>query len=429
MPPKSPLPTRRATTSLGRNAGEAGTPTGAAERTVPRLVGVVWALLVVDTLGSQGAVTIVPIPRSVIQMVSMGSVLLAFALAVVLNPRLKIRPSAYLLLLSLLVVVSTVASARLDAGYGAFFRCARLAAFVATLWLLSRWWDGTVTFVRYHIRAFGAVLVTVAVGLVVAPGLAMPATVGGRLIGAVWPLTPPQVAQYAAVTAGLAIMLWMGRLADGRSVAIFACPALLLLVLTHTRTATLGLLIGLAVGALSLMLVSGRARRVFIGGVVLIGVVAVVFGSAVQMWIMRGQDTQSFANLTGRAKVWDALLAEPRTTAQEFLGIGLTNKSFEGLPIDSSWLAVYYEQGLVGVVIVALLLVTLIVVIALRPSSPARACAAFLVTYCLVASYTEAGLSDASPYLLNLAVAAALLSRPISTAVAGVRPAQARADR
>jgi hypothetical protein len=30
--------------------------------------------------------------------------------------------------------------------------------------------------------------------------------------------------------------------------------------------------------------------------------------------------------------------------------------------------------------------------------------------YCLAASYTEAGLGDASPYLLNLAVAAAVLS-------------------
>jgi len=51
-----------------------------------------------------------------------------------------------------------------------------------------------------------------------------------------------------------------------------------------------------------------------------------------------------------------------------------------------------------------------------RPPSPQRACALFLVAYCLVASYTEAGLADASPYLLHLAVAAALLvpqaSRP-----------------
>jgi hypothetical protein len=34
----------------------------------------------------------------------------------------------------------------------------------------------------------------------------------------------------------------------------------------------------------------------------------------------------------------------------------------------------------------------------------------FLVVYCAVASYTEVGLGDASPYLLHLVVAASLLA-------------------
>jgi len=51
------------------------------------------------------------------------------------------------------------------------------------------------------------------------------------------------------------------------------------------------------------------------------------------------------------------------------------------------------------------------VVAVLRPPSLARACAIFLITYCISASYTEAGLGDASPYLLHLAVAASLLVR------------------
>ncbi|MFF3879093.1 O-antigen ligase domain-containing protein, partial [Streptomyces sp. NPDC001978] len=33
-------------------------------------------------------------------------------------------------------------------------------------------------------------------------------------------------------------------------------------------------------------------------------------------------------------------------------------------------------------------------------------------SYCAIASYTEAGLGDASPYLLHLAVAASLLAAP-----------------
>ena len=42
-----------------------------------------------------------------------------------------------------------------------------------------------------------------------------------------------------------------------------------------------------------------------------------------------------------------------------------------------------------------------------------RAIALFLVSYCVVASITETGLGDASPYLLELTVAASLLAAPI----------------
>jgi hypothetical protein len=128
----------------------------------------------------------------------------------------------------------------------------------------------------------------------------------------------------------------------------------------------------------------------------------------VQAWFRRGQD--DLTDLTGREKVWDALLAAPRTFGEKLMGIGLTNKSFDGLPIDSSWLSVYHEQGYLGLVIVVAFLVTLLAVACLRPPSLARAIALFLIFYCVIASYTEAGLGDASPYLLNLTLAAALLT-------------------
>ena len=404
-----------------------GTPS---VRRAPAAVGAVWALLVVNTLGSQGAQTVVPIPRPISQMVTMGAVVAAFALALVLNPRLQVRPSAYLLLLSLLVVESIVSSVRLESGYGALFRCVRFTFFVATLWLLTPWWHDWLAFVRHHVRAIAAVLVTVVIGLVVAPGLARPEVYGGRLVGAVWPLTPPQVGLYAAVVTGLTIMLWLCRLTDGRSVLFVATPAIVLLLLSHTRTATIGLLAGLTVASLSLALTSARARRVFTWSALTAGLVAAVFGPALQAWFRRGQSQENLANLTGRQKVWDALLATPRSPSDQLLGVGLTNKSFDGLPIDSSWLAVYQDQGLVGAVLVAAFMATLVVVAVLRPPSPARACALFLVVYCLVSSYTEAGLGDASPYLLNLAAAAALLARrepaaetPVNeTPVAGTPP-------
>jgi hypothetical protein len=58
----------------------------------------------------------------------------------------------------------------------------------------------------------------------------------------------------------------------------------------------------------------------------------------------------------------------------------------------------------------------------LRPPSLARACALFLITYCGLASYTEAGLGDASPYLLHLALAASLLVAPTAPPAPGAGP-------
>ncbi|MEX0170294.1 O-antigen ligase domain-containing protein [Streptomyces sp. LMG1-1-1.1] len=388
-----------------------------------KLVATVWGLLVLNTLGSAGAKTIFTLPRSLIQMATMGALVAAFALALLVNLRLRVRPSAFVFLLSLLTAVSMISSVHLETGFGALFRCTRLALFVATLWLLSRWWDGGLTFVRHHIRLYFAVLVLVAAGLVASPGTAMPEYYGGRLVGALWPLTPPQIGQYAAVIIGLTVLLVLGRRTSGANAAVVIVPALVLLAMTHTRTATLGLLIGLVLAIGSLVLTSAAARRFFAWAVLCATVAAVVFSSALQAWFLRGQSQENFANLTGRAKVWDALLDAPRTTGEKLLGTGLGDKSFGGLPIDNSWLAVYHEQGLVGVTIVAAMIIVLGGVALLRPPSLSRACAIFLISYCAISSYTEVGLGDASAYLLHLTLAASLLVAPAAATPATPVPA------
>ncbi|WP_306320222.1 MULTISPECIES: O-antigen ligase domain-containing protein [unclassified Streptomyces] len=391
----------------------------------PRAVGIVWLLLGLNTLGSAGAKTIFPIPRSIIQLVTMGSLVAAFALALALNTRLRIRSSAFLFLLTMLLVPSVISSLQLAVGFGALFRCGRLALFVATLWLVSRWWDGSLTFVRYHIRMYAGVLVTVVAGLLISPGAAMPELYGGRLVGALWPLTPPQIGQYTAVIIGLTVLLLVGRKVDKAGATAVIVPSLVLLALTHTRTATVGLLAGLALAICSLLLSSAAARRFFGWAVLVVTIAAVGFASAVQAWFLRGQTKEYFTSLTGRAKVWDALLSAPRSTVEQFFGVGLGDKSFGGLPIDNSWLAVYNEQGLIGVALVASVILVLGGVAMLRPPSLQRACAIFLISYVAISSYTEAGLGDASPYLLHLALAATLLATP-AAATPFVTPAVPR---
>jgi hypothetical protein len=379
----------------------------------PRAVAIAWGLLAVNVLGFYDKPgVLLPLPRPAAQVVTMGALVTAFALALAVNRRVRLRASAYLLHLSLLAVLATASSLRLESGTGALFRCFRLVVFVATLWLLSCWWRGGVRFVRYHVRTVAAILLTVAVGMIVVPGAAFAEVNGGRLSGAVWPIPPPQVGLYAALAVGLTVLLWQARRIDGRGAAAVAVPALALLLLSHTRTALLGLVVGLAVASLSVAFTNARARR-SIATVATLGVLgAAAFGSAVQEWLSRGQDSDQLASLTGRQRVWDALLARNRTLDEQLFGLGLTDKSFDGLAIDSTWLSVYNELGWAGVVLVGSMLVGLVFTAALRPPTPGRTCAVFLVTYCLVASYTEVGLGDSSPYLLALAVAAAALAVP-----------------
>jgi hypothetical protein len=388
------------------------------DRPTPKLVGVVWALLLVNTLGYTKVDMLVPIPKGIAQVVTMGALTLAFALALVLNPRIRLRPSAYLVLLSLLVLLSVVTSLQLESGAGSLLRCFRFVVFVATLWLLSTWWRGDVTHARFHIRTLLWVLLSVVLGLVASPGAALGGP-DGRLVGVIWPIPAPQVGLYCATAIGLTALLWITGRTDRRSALLIAVPALALLLLTHTRTALLGLVLGLVVALLSLARSQARARRA-LSWAAGVGVVAAVFWPLIAVWLQRGQDSEELSNLTGRSKVWDQLLADPRTLGQQLFGVGLTDKTYGGLPIDSTWYSVYNEQGWVGISIVVAFLAVLIVTAVLRPPSAERACAVFLIVYSLSATYTEVGLGDASPYLINLAVAASLLAAPRRRADVGL---------
>ena len=166
---------------------------------------------------------------------------------------------------------------------------------------------------------------------------------------------------------------------------------------------------GILVAGLSLIVAKARVRKLFAIAGAVAGVAVMTLSGVITTWLARGEGTSELANLTGRTKVWGPLLAFPRNKFQEIFGFGLSNSSFNGLPIDSNWLASYQEQGLFGVVLCATILVFLVVMAYFQPRGVQRALALFLVTYCLVASFTEVGFTDVSPYLLELTLAASLL--------------------
>ncbi len=384
------------------------TPAQAHERWAVRKVGTVWALLFLNVLTFAPKVSILPIPASVGKIITQGALPVALLIALSANRKLVMRPSVFLALVSLLAVEAILTCVNAEYLRSTIYRTFRLNEFVATLWLLSPYFGRRdMLLVRCHLKTMIVVLGTVLLGLLVAPGRAL--SNGGRLADVIWPIPGTQVAHYAAVTLGLALMLWFSGRLRGRAALVITVVSAIILILTHTRTALVGGLGGIVVGGLSMLVSTRRVRKFFAVG---LGVAAVAFltaSAAIASWLARGQDSSELSGLSGRADFWGPLLAFPRDKFQEIFGFGLSNDTFSGLPIDSNWFDSYLNQGLFGVVVCGLILFALYIGAGFTPPGIQRAIALFLTTYCLIASFTEIGFTSASPYMLDVAVAASLL--------------------
>jgi hypothetical protein len=382
-----------------------GASAQAAETTERRLIGVVWGLLVLDVLTYSGS--LLPIPTFVGKLITQGALPVALFGALALNRRLIIRPNVFLTLATVLVAEAVLTTLH-PQYFGTIYRTFRFAEFVVTLWLLTPWWGRRdLLLIRCHLKALLVVLGSVILGLVVAPGLAM---TGGRLTGVIWGIPATQVAHYAAVTLGLVLVLWLCGQVRGRRVLLIVFGAIVVLVLTHTRTALVGAVAGILVAGLSLIVAKARVRKFLVAASGVVLIVALTLSSVIATWLARGEGAHQLTNLTGRTKVWAPLLALPRDKFQEIFGFGLSNDSFNGLPIDSNWLAAYQTQGFFGIFICAAMLLFLLVTAYFQPRGVRRALALFLITFCLVSSFTEVGFLDASMYLLDLTLAASLIA-------------------
>lgn len=373
-----------------------------------RRVQLTWALMVLNVMTFfPGAPHLLPIPGSVGKLIAQGALVGALVMALSVNRPLRVRPSVYVVILMTLAVEALLSSLHAEFLLGALFRACRLFGFALVLWLLTPWWTRRdLLLVRTHLLVLWGIVASVVVGLAVAPGLAM---TEDRLGGTLWPIPPTQVGHYSAVAIGLTIVLWMSGLLR-RSVAlvsVLVCVPVLLL--THTRTALVAVLAGVTLAGISLFTARSRVRKAFAIGLVVFTLGDLTLGSVVTTWLARGQDTAELGALTGRKAVWEAILAQPRSAMEVLFGFGLSNKSFNGLPIDSNWLGTYYDVGLVGCALTVMLVLFVLVAAWFRPQGPHRALALFLVAYCVVASFTESGLSEASPYLLELTLAASLV--------------------
>ena len=383
--------------------------------TIRRRVGIIWALLFFNVLDPAGG-ALVPIPHKVAQLVTQGALFVALVLALTINSRLRVRPNWFLGLFTLLALTSVVMSVRF-VGLGTAYRSFRLIGFLCVLWLLTPWWGRRdLLLLRSQMRFLLLILGSVVLGLIITPGREL----GGRLSGTIWPIPPTQVAHFAAELAGLTILLWFCRLLSGRQAIVFVGPALIILVLTHTRTALTAMVAGLLVAGTSLFLSKRRVRKSLATALIVVLVIVLPASPFLADWLTRGESTQQLQSLTGRTQAWSAVLATHRPTTNVVFGSGLTNDSVinaanpatNGLPIDSSWISIYQDQGIVGEVLVSAAIVLLLLTALGRARGPTRAMALFLIVYCLIAGVSESGLGGASQYLLDLTVAASLLTFP-----------------
>lgn len=376
------------------------------ERRIRRRVIATWSLLVLNALTYYPGLAFLPIPSAAGKALTQGALPVALLLALTVNRKLTIRPNVFLCLMSLLVVEAAITSLN-PQYFGTVYRTFRLAEFVTVLWLLTPWWGRRdLLLVRCHLTTLGVALGSVVIGLFVSPGLAL---AQGRLTGVIWPIPPPQVAHYAAVSVGMVIVMWLCGMLRGRVALTVVIAAGAVLLMTHTRTALLAMVAGILVAGLSLFTARARVRKLFAAAGLLVSVGAITLSSVVTTWLARGETGNDLTNLTGRTKVWSVLVNIPRSRFEEILGFGLSNSSFNGLPIDSNWLSSYQEQGLFGVGVCAIVLLFLLGTAYFQPRGVNRALALFLVTYCLVASFTETGFTDVSTYMLDLALGASLL--------------------
>ncbi|GAB3531978.1 membrane protein [Arthrobacter tecti] len=288
---------------------------------------------------------------------------------------------------------------------------------VVMIWTLVR--GRPAMLIRAGMLAFAVLAGTVVLGLVLSPSQAWldgePFGAGGRLMGAYLPMMPPRVGEAGAILAGLAVILW----ADRRVSVTLLLPALsagiALILLSRTRTAALALILGLAVAfALSSRSRLGKRGLLSLGATV---AGALPFAGPVLDWAMREQDIEMIGKLSGRTSVWDFILSRDLESGVWLFGHGLGHKRIvlrrgEGdiasVPIDNSWISTYWETGVVGVTLIALALLAAVIYTVRTPDVLARAASLFLITYVLIASINESGLSDLSSLTLLIVLAVSI---------------------
>lgn len=338
-------------------------------------------------------------------------------------PRFRtIIPPTYGLYLAYVVIAASAAAH--GANETALLRAGRMAMVVAVPALLWPWLTGdSERFLRIHRLAHIVLAASVLGGLLLGGAAAWEFGItfgeGGRLQGLVPPLTAVRVGEVGAILGGLSLIgvaFRRIRPLPGLGIALLGLG---LIALSHTRTAAGALVAGLIAASISVAS-SRQGRRALTLLFLLLLLAGTVFTGPIRSWVLREQSPEQFATFTGRRASWESVGQKELTRREILLGHGLGSKTItlesgtlsqrwleleRVRPIDNGWLSVFWESGVVGVVLVFLALAAAFVFAWRAPTPYVRAGCVYLLAMVALASFLETGLSDTSSLTLHVLVA------------------------
>jgi hypothetical protein len=382
----------------------------AAPPTTTWTVWAVWAICLVtvvsvvswrrDTIFS-GAIDSVVIAKAVLATAALAAALLLYSRT---RPRHPVGAQSACFLTAILGVsgLGAIAEGSPVPSFVVIVRVAILAAIVIALLAVGGWKP-----------VLGGLLGSLGTVAVVAAVTGVPRLAGeGRLVGGVPEVAANELAGLAAPPLVALLVLIMRDGIRWRTVV----PAVALTAIVWSTESRTGLI---AIG-LALLVAFLAVRRIHWTTMVAVAIslpviyTLAVYTTVISDLLVRGQSIDDIATLSARTDAWQVVFSWSLDSWARWLGVGLAvkevpvsvdNREFQVL--DSSWVSVLAQAGVIGVVLVLAILVPAVIrAVTVREL---RVFAMPLFALILVRSVTESGLVDSSvTFLLFFTLAVAL---------------------
>lgn len=245
-----------------------------------------------------------------------------------------------------------------------FLKTVVLAVQYVLLFALASRYESTARMVRDIVGVAHLLILSVWVGLVVAPGLALQPVAGGasRLAG-VWPPLQPNVLGLIALIVIAGLLLRVGPAWTLRPAVSVLLGSATITALVMARTRLALAVIAACVVWIVLKLIARDAFYLVVPlfGLPVLGLAVMAYGGTVIEFLQRGQTASQLTSLTGRLPLWDNALAlyerQPWEGFGYYSGHRLVVDPVAGsgyaTNIDNMWIELLVDVGRLGTALMA----------------------------------------------------------------------------